>query len=149
MLITKKGLAVRFNESKLRTMGRTATGVRGINLAEDDEVISMIITSEGKYLLFDTENGMGKRTDQSEFDAKGRGGKGKICYKANEKTGKLVGAKIVNDDDEIMIINTDGIIIRMSVNDISVIGRAGIGVRLMSKSGEEKIAAITKVLDSE
>ena len=121
MLITKYGQCIKFKVSDVRRTGRNSIGVRGINLAERDEVVAMQLESQGKALLFVTENGMGKRTLTSEFTLQRRGGKGLKCYKINEKTGNIVGVKAVNEDNEIMLITTEGIIIQMQVGEI---GRA-------------------------
>ena len=131
-LVTKKGMCIRFKEKDVRTTGRVSMGVIGMRFDEDDEVIGMQMESQGEELLVVSENGMGKRTPIEEFKPQFRGGKGVLCYKITEKTGNLVGAKLVNDGREIMLITTEGIIIRMSVDDISVIGRNTSGVKLLS-----------------
>ena len=125
-------------------------GVIGMRFEEDDEVIGMQMESQGESLLIVSENGMGKRTVISEFSAQNRGGKGVICYKCTEKTGNIVGAKLVNDGREIMLITTEGIVIRMSVDDISIIGRNTSGVKLMNIDQESdiKVASIAKVRES-
>ena len=123
MLITKYGQCIKFKVSDVRRTGRNSIGVRGINLAERDEVVAMQLESQGKALLFVTENGMGKRTLTSEFTLQRRGGKGLKCYKINEKTGNIVGVKAVNEDNEIMLITTEGIIIQMQVGGISILSR--------------------------
>ena len=117
---------------------------------EDDEVIGMQMESQGEHLLVVSENGMGKRTLISEFHAQNRGGKGVFCYKVTEKTGYLIGAKLVSDGREIMLITTEGIVIRMSVDDISVIGRNTSGVKLMNidQDSDIKVASIAKVRES-
>ena len=124
-------------------------GVRGINLTGDDEVIGMQLDSQGEALLIVSANGMGKRTLTSEFTAQHRGGKGIKCYKITEKTGDVVGVKAVNDDNEIMMITTEGIIIRTPCSGISVMGRITSGVKLMDVDGEIKVASIAKVRDKE
>ena len=144
-LITKNGLCMRFNEDKIRDMGRTASGIRGIRVKEGDELISMLVSSEGKELLLVSEKGIGKRTDATEFSVKGRGGKGMICYKPNEKTGKLVGAELVNGDEDLMIINEKGLVVRTSMKDIRTMGRTAAGVRIMKSSDEAKVTSITKI----
>ena len=146
-LITKNGLCLRINENKIREMGRTAAGVRGINIKQDDELISMLVTNEGKELLLVSETGIGKRTDREEFATKGRGGKGMICYKPSEKTGKLVGAELVNGDEDIMIINEAGTIIRTKTKDIGLMSRSAKGVRIMHNDENIKVASITKVIE--
>ena len=150
-LVTKKGMCIRFKEKDVRTTGRVSMGVIGMRFDEDDEVISMQMESQGEELLVVSENGMGKRTPIEEFKPQFRGGKGVLCYKITEKTGNLVGAKLVNDGREIMLITTEGIIIRMSVDDISVIGRNTSGVKLMSidQNSDIKVASIAKVRESE
>ena len=128
-------------------MGRGATGVRGMRLNTGDEVIGMQLASQGEYLLLVSEYGYGKRTKISEFKVQNRGGKGIICYKDNEKTGKLVGAKLVNEDREILLITTEGIVIRIEVSGISILGRAASGVKLMNidRESDTKIASIAKI----
>ena len=150
-LVTKKGMCIRFKEKDVRTTGRVSMGVIGMRFDEDDEVIGMQMESQGEELLVVSENGMGKRTLIEEFKPQFRGGKGVLCYKITEKTGNLVGAKLVNDGREIMLITTEGIIIRMSVDDISVIGRNTSGVKLMSidQNSDIKVASIAKVRESE
>lgn len=150
-LVTKKGMCIRFKEKDVRTTGRVSMGVIGMRFDEDDEVIGMQMEIQGEELLVVSENGMGKRTPIEEFKPQFRGGKGVLCYKITEKTGNLVGAKLVNDGREIMLITTEGIIIRMSVDDISVIGRNTSGVKLMSidQNSDIKVASIAKVRESE
>ena len=144
-LITKQGLCMRFNEESLRDMGRTAAGVRGIKVKSGDELISMLVSNEGKELLLVTENGVGKRTDAEEFSTKGRGGKGMICYKPNEKAGTLVGAELVNGDEDLMIINEKGLVVRTPMKDIRVMGRSAAGVRIMKSDEDAKVTSITKI----
>lgn len=144
-LITKKGMCMRFNESKLRDMGRAAAGIRGIRIKEGDELISMLVSSEGKELLLVAEKGIGKRTDAAEFSTKGRGGKGMICYKPSDKTGNLVGAELVSGDEDLMIINEKGLVVRTSVKGIRLMGRAATGVRIMKNEEGTKVTSITKV----
>ena len=150
-LVTKKGMCIRFKEKDVRTTGRVSMGVIGMRFDGDDEVIGMQMESQGEELLVVSENGMGKRTPIEEFKPQFRGGKGVLCYKITEKTGALIGAKLVNDGREIMLITTEGIIIRMSVDDISVIGRNTSGVKLMSidQNTDIKVASIAKVRESE
>ena len=149
-LVTRKGMCIRFNETDVRVTGRVSMGVIGMRFEDDDEVIGMQMESQGESLLIVSENGMGKRTVISEFSAQNRGGKGVICYKCTEKTGNIVGAKLVNDGREIMLITTEGIVIRMSVDDISIIGRNTSGVKLMNIDQESdiKVASIAKVRES-
>ena len=148
VLVTKLGMAIRFHETDVRNTGRVSMGVIGMKFGkDDDEVIGMQVENQGEYLLLVSENGMGKRTLFSEFKAQNRGGKGVLCYKITEKTGNLIGAKLTDEDNEIMLITNEGIIIRIKVSDISVIGRNTSGVKLMNIDSEknEKIAGITKV----
>ena len=149
-LVTRKGMCIRFHETDVRVTGRVSMGVIGMRFDEDDEVIGMQKEDQGDTLLVVSENGMGKRTLTSEFNAQNRGGKGVLCYKITEKTGALIGAKLVNDGREIMLITTEGIIIRMSVDDISIIGRNTSGVKLMSieQNSDIKVASIAKVRES-
>ena len=144
-LITKNGLCMRFNEEKLRDMGRSAAGVKGIRVSEKDELISMLVSSEGKELLLVAENGVGKRTDASEFSVKGRGGKGMICYKPNDKSGKLVGAELVNGDEDLMMINEKGLVVRTAMKNIRVMGRSAAGVKIMRSEEDAKVTSITKI----
>lgn len=149
-LVTKKGMCIRFKETDVRVTGRVSMGVIGMRFDEDDEVIGMQMESQGEHLLVVSENGMGKRTLISEFNAQNRGGKGVLCYKVTEKTGYLIGAKLVSDGREIMLITTEGIVIRMSVDDISVIGRNTSGVKMMNidQDSDIKVASIAKVRES-
>ena len=149
ILATKYGQCIRFNETEVRATGRNSMGVRGINLADRDEVIGMQLVTQGHDLLIVSEKGMGKRTDIHEFTAQNRGGKGVKCYKITEKTGNVIGIKAVDEDDEIMIINTDGIIIRMLCSGISVLGRITSGVKLINLKDKETVASIAKVRDEE
>ena len=150
MLITKNGHGIKFRETDVRETGRSAMGVRGIELNSGDEVISMQLESQGECILIVSANGMGKRTPFSEFKLQNRGGKGVKCYKIADKTGDVVGAKAVNDGNEIMMITNEGIIIRMFVDDISVLGRVTLGVKLMNTGNDSDIvvASITKVKES-
>ena len=147
IIVSKDGMCIRINDKDIRDVGRGAAGVRGMRLNPYDEVIGMQLASQGAYLLLVSEYGYGKRTEISEFKVQNRGGKGIICYKDNEKTGKLVGAKLVNEDREILLITTEGIIIRIEVSGISVVGRAASGVKLMNvdRESDTKIASIAKV----
>ena len=149
ILATKYGQCIRFKEQDVRCTGRTSMGVRGINLADRDEVIGMQLASQGTDLLIVSEKGMGKRTLMDEFTAQNRGGKGVKCYKITEKTGNVVGIKGVNEQDEIMIINTEGIIIRMLCSGISVLGRVTSGVKLINLKEGDTVASIAKVRDEE
>ena len=150
MLITKKGQEIKFRETDVRETGRSAMGVRGIELNQDDEVISMQLESQGECVLIVSANGMGKRTPFTDFKLQNRGGKGVKCYKISDKTGEVVGAKAVNDGNEIMMITNEGIVIRMFVDDISILGRVTLGVKLMNTGDKDDIvvASITKVKES-
>ncbi|MGN0510270.1 MAG: DNA gyrase subunit A [Lachnospiraceae bacterium] len=145
ILVTKYGQCIRFKETDVRSTGRISMGVRGMNLVDRDEVVAMQLSSQGDYLLVVSENGMGKRTSISEFTVQNRGGKGVKCYKITEKTGNVVGAKAVNEENEIMLINTEGIIIRMECGGISVNGRIASGVKLIDLKQGVTVASIAKV----
>ena len=149
ILATKFGQCIRFAETDVRTTGRTSMGVRGINLDDTDEVIGMQLATQGNELLIVSEKGMGKRTLISDFRAQNRGGKGVKCYKITEKTGNVVGIKAVNEDDEIMIINTEGIVIRMFCEGISILGRITSGVKLINLKDGVTVASIAKVRKEE
>ncbi len=144
-LVTKYGQCIRFNESDVRPTGRTSMGVRGMNLVDRDEVDRNADRPQGTELLIVSEYGMGKRTSIDEFTAQNRGGKGVKCYKITEKTGNVVGVKAVDEDNEIMIINTEGIIIRMKCDGISELGRVTSGVKLINLPEGDKVACIAKV----
>ena len=148
-LVTKKGQCIRVHETDVRVTGRVSMGVIGMKLNEGDEVVGMQVHTQGDYLLIVSENGMGKRTEISEFTAQNRGGKGVLCYKITDKTGDIVGAKIVKDEHDLMIITNEGIVIRISVDDISVIGRNTSGVKLMAidQDSDIRVASIAKVRD--
>ena len=150
ILSTKYGKCIRFDENDVRPTGRTSMGVIGMTLEDDDEVIGMQLSCQGEYLLFVSENGYGKRTAVSEFKIQNRGGKGVKCYNIIEKTGNVVGMKAIDEQDEIMMITTAGIIIRICCGDISVLGRITSGVKLMNISEENiSVASITKVRETE
>ncbi|OOM71831.1 DNA gyrase subunit A [Clostridium puniceum] len=148
MVVTQNGYAVKFNEKDVRSMGRTASGVKAINLKEDDVAVCMDIAVDGEELLVISENGYGKRTPISEYKLQNRGGVGLITYKISEKTGKLAGATICKVDDELMLINSSGVAIRINVSDISVTSRSAMGVTLMRTIEDEKVVAIAKILSS-
>ena len=150
LLVTKYGQCIRFHETDVRKTGRSSMGVIGMNLSDGDEVVAMQMDTQGEYLLIASEYGMGKLTEMSEFTAQNRGGKGIKCYKILEKTGNVVGAKAVHMDNDIMMISTEGIIIQMACEDISVLGRVTSGVKLMSLDPEKdvKVASIARVKDS-
>ena len=145
ILVTKYGQCIRFDVNDVRSTGRVSMGVRGINLGDGDEVIGMQLNTQGDYLLIVCENGMGKRTPMGEFTSQNRGGKGVKCYKITEKTGNVVGVKAVNEENEIMMITTEGIIIRISCSDISILGRITSGVKLMNLDENVSVASIAKV----
>ncbi len=147
-LVTKYGQCIRFHETDVRSTGRLSMGVIGMSLADGDEVVSMQLDAQGEYLLIVSEKGMGKMTPISDFSAQNRGGKGVKCYKIMEKTGNVLGVKALNLDNEIMLINTEGIIIRMMCSDISVQGRVTSGVKLMHLNENESVASIAKVRES-
>ena len=149
ILVTKDGQCIRFKETDVRTTGRVSMGVRGINLMDGDEVVAMQLNSQGYYLLVVSENGMGKRTCISEFTCQNRGGKGVKCYKITEKTGNVIGAKAVNEENEIMMITTEGIIIRLQCSDISILGRITSGVKLINLSDGVTVASFAKVREKE
>ncbi len=146
-LVTAKGQCIRFHESDVRATGRTSMGVIGMKLDQDDCIIGMQLNSQGEYLLVVSSNGLGKKTPISEFTPQNRGGEGVKCYKINEKTGDIVGAKIVKDNQELMIITTEGIIIRITVEGISTLGRITSGVKLIDIDSEAgiSVASVAKV----
>ena len=146
MVVTQNGYAVKFNEKDVRPMGRTASGVKAITLKEDDIAVCMDIAVDGEELLVISENGFGKRTPVSEYKLQNRGGIGLITYRISEKTGKLVSATVCKSNDELMLINSSGVAIRINVSDISVTSRAAMGVTLMRTNEEEKVVAIAKIL---
>ncbi len=148
MLVTKKGMSIRFAETDVRPTGRTSMGVRGIDLDEDDEVVAMQIDNQGSHLLFISELGYGKLTAITEFKKQGRGGKGVKCYKIMDKTGDLVGAKAVNEENEILIITTEGVMIRTKCSEISILGRITSGVKVMNLKEDVTVASFTKVKDN-
>ena len=150
-LVTKHGQCIRFNENDVRTTGRVSMGVIGMNLSYDDEVVAMQLNTQGEHLLIVSEYGMGKRTAIEEFTVQHRGGKGIKCYKITEKTGNVVAAKAVNEDTEVMIINTEGIIIQLMVNELSVLRRITSGVKMIEMDSENKeviVASMTRVRET-
>ena len=147
-LVTKYGQCIRFNENDVRPTGRASMGVRGMNLDDGDEVIGMQMDTQGDYLLFVSELGLGKRTKIEEFSVQNRGGKGNKCYKITEKTGNVVGFKAVDENQELMIITTEGIIIRMTCESISVLGRITSGVKLINLNERHRVASIAKVVET-
>ena len=148
-LVTKNGQCIRFHETDVRCMGRSAMGVRGINLTGDDEVVGMQLDTQGEDLLIVSAKGLGKRTKMEEFTAQHRGGKGIKCYKITEKTGDVVGVKAVNEYNEIMMITTEGIVIRTKVDGISQMGRNTSGVKVMNVDDNVQVASIAKVRNEE
>lgn len=151
IMVTKHGQCIRFNEKDVRSTGRASMGVIGMNLSYDDEIVAMQLSSQGDYMLFVSEFGMGKRTETSEFPLQRRGGKGIKCYKITGKTGNVVAAKAINEDNEVMIINTEGIIIQLMVREVSILGRITSGVKLIDMDSEKKdivVASMTRVRDT-
>lgn len=151
IMVTKHGQCIKFNERDVRATGRASMGVIGMNLSYDDEIVAMQLNSQGRYLLFVSEFGMGKRTETSEFPVQRRGGKGIKCYKITGKTGNVVAAKAINEDNKVMIINTEGIIIQLMVNEVSILGRITSGVKLIDMDSKKKdivVASITRVRDT-
>ena len=144
-LVTKLGMCIRFRETDVRPTGRASMGVIGMNLSDGDEIVGMQLDHQGDSLLIVSENGMGKRTYLNEFTVQKRGGKGVKCYKITEKTGDVVGVKAVNDDHEIMMITTEGIIIQLRMEDISTLGRITSGVKMINLDNNVKVAKIAKV----
>ena len=145
ILVTKFGQCIRFHETDVRSTGRVSMGVIGMNLSDRDEVIGMQMHTQGEYLLIASEKGLGKLTRMDEFTPQIRGGKGVKCYKITDRTGNIIGVKAVNQENEIMMITTEGIIIRMKVEGISVLGRVTSGVKLMDLSEDITVASIAKV----
>ena len=144
-LVTKQGMCIRFKETDVRATGRTSMGVIGMNLDAGDEIVGMQMNNQGDSLLIVSENGMGKRTDLEEFNVQNRGGKGVKCYKITEKTGDVVGVKAVTDENEVMMITTEGIIIQLRAQDISDLGRITSGVKLINLDKDVKVARLAKV----
>ncbi len=150
MLVTRKGISIRFPSKQVRIMGRNTRGLIGIRLKEDDSVISMtVITRPEGVILFASENGFGKRTKTEEFRVQKRSGKGIIAMKTTKKTGKVIGSMEVEEDDEIVLVNSDGVLIRIKVSDISIIGRATQGVKLIRLKDEQILTGIAKVIEKD
>ena len=147
MLFSDAGKVIRFRESDVRAMGRTARGVRGIRMGPDDKVISLIIVRESKAILTATENGYGKRTPLEEYPLRSRGGQGVISIHTNERNGRVVGAQVVDEDDEIMLISDQGTLIRMRASDVSVVGRNTMGVTLVNLNEGETLAGLERIVD--
>ncbi len=148
IVVTKKGMSIRFDEKDVREMGRSAMGVKAINLKKEDQVVAMELVEEGKKLLVISEYGFGKRTPLDEYKTQNRGGKGLITYNIKEKTGDIVSAKVVDENDEIMMISFTGTIIRLIAKDISIMGRSTQGVTLM-KMKDDKVVAVAKYVEAE
>lgn len=148
-LVTKYGYCIRFKETDVRSTGRSAMGVIGMNILEGDEVVGMQLNTQGDTLLIVSENGLGKRTPIEEFNLQNRGGKGVKCYKINEKSGNVIGVKAVSNTREIMLITTEGIIIRMEVAGISTLGRITSGVKLINLDDGVKVAKVAKVREED
>ncbi|MBR5967965.1 MAG: DNA gyrase subunit A [Lachnospiraceae bacterium] len=151
MLITRKGMSIRFNETDVRVTGRQSIGVIGINLDDDDEVVAMQLTEQGKYLLTVSELGYGKLTPLTEFNSQHRAGKGVHCYKIMDKSGPLVGAKILDTENDIIIITNAGTVIRLQLSDVRICGRSTTGVKLINLDAEKntKVARIARVRETE
>ncbi len=151
ILVTRTGLSIRFNEEEARPVGRTSMGVKGITLGKDDYVIGMepITSEKDNYILAITENGFGKRTEVEEYRPQSRAGKGILTYKTTEKTGHIIGVKVVTDNDDVMLITSAGVIIRIKVNDISVLGRNTQGITLMRTSDGGRVVNIAKLVSEE
>jgi len=151
IMLTKLGQCIRFKETDVRETGRSSMGVIGMKISSNDEIVGMQLDTQGEALLIVSENGIGKRTSMNEFTAQNRGGKGVKCYKINEKTGNIVGVKAVNDSQEIMLITTEGIVIRLEVSGISILGRVTSGVKLINVDTESdvKVASISKVREEQ
>ena len=147
MLFSDAGKVIRFRESDVRPMGRTARGVRGIRLGPDDKVISLNIVKEGKAVLTATEHGYGKRTPIEEYPLRGRGGHGVIAIRTDARNGKVIGADMVDEDDEIMLISDQGTLIRMSAGEVSVVGRNTMGVKLVNLNEAEHLAGLERVIE--
>ena len=148
MMVTKLGMCIRFKATDVRPTGRSAMGVIGMNLMDTDEVVGVQLNTQGDTMLIVSENGMGKKTDISEYVVQHRGGKGVKCYKITEKTGNVIGAKAVDDTREVMLITTEGIIIRLACRDISTLGRITSGVKLINLDDNVKVATVSKVRKS-
>ncbi len=149
LLTTLKGKAIRFKESVVRSMGRVSRGIRGITLVEDDRVVALDVLSEGATILTVTENGYGKRSRTEDYRVQGRGGRGVITIKTTERNGDVVGVKQITDEDEVMLITLKGVILRMKMSGLKVIGRNTQGVRLINVGGEEKVVSIAKLAERE
>lgn len=149
IICTKNGMSIRFNESDIRPVGRVAQGVKGIDLRSNDVVVGIGIIQEGEKVLVVTENGFGKRTDIKEYRVQSRGGKGVKTYRITPKTGTVAGIRMVTNDDDVMLISSDGTIIRLKASDISTMSRATQGVTLMRFSGDTRLVSIARVVNEE
>ena len=149
MLVSKDGMAIKFSETDVREMGRSAMGVKGISLNKDNIVVAMELVDEGSELLVVSENGYGKRSSVDEYRMQNRGGKGLKTYNINDKTGIVVGAKVVNEEDELMMINSDGVLIRIDVAQISKLSRVTSGVKLMRTNEECYVVSMAKIVGEE
>lgn len=149
LLVTKNGMSIRFNEEDVRPLGRVSQGVRGIRLDVDDVVIGMGVFIEDTNLLVVTERGFGKRTELEEYKVQTRGGKGILTYRVTERTGKIAGMKLVNEKDDIMLISSDGTIIRINVRDISILGRATQGVTLMRMDESVYLVSVARIINED
>lgn len=145
LLVTHNGMSIRFDENDIRHMGRTAMGVKGISLSKEDKIVSMSLCDEGTDVLVVSDNGYGKRTNIDEYRSQIRAGKGIKTYNISDKTGKIVGAQMVKEDDEVMIINSNGVLIRIRVGEISLFGRVTSGVKLMKTDDEVTVVSIAKI----
>src|SRR5690625_4709167 len=148
-IATKQGYIIRFDENNVRSMGRVASGVRGIDLREDDEVVSMEIIEKESYILHVTNKGIGKRTIENQYRKTNRGGKGYYVCRLTEETGHVVAVKVVNGDEDLMLITIHGVLIRIPVQGIPITGRSTQGVRLIRLQGEEEVATVAKIVDEE
>jgi DNA gyrase subunit A len=146
ILVTKDGFAIKFNEQDVRPMGRSATGVKGISLRTGDACISFDIAVEGEDILVVSENGLGKRTPTEDYKLQKRGGKGLIAYKVTNRTGSVIGARSCSDEDELLLVNSDGVAIRINVSEISITSRNAMGVKLMKTSEESKVVSLAKII---
>ena len=149
LLVTRDGMSIRFNASDILPRSRMAGGVRGVSLAPGDEVVNMMTEKQGSHILFISENGLGKLTSMEEFKVQHRGGSGVKCYKITEKSGKLVGARAVSEDDELLLITTEGVMIRTSCASISILGRITTGVKIIDLEEGVTVASFTKVKEDE
>ncbi len=146
---TREGMAIRFDETDVRPMGRTAYGVRGISLRENDEVVAMEVVREGGTMLTVTQSGYGKRTELEEYRLQSRGGVGIINIQTSERNGKVVGISYVHDDDELMLISQQGMILRMVAKDVRAIGRVTQGVRLLGVEEGDEVVSVARLAEKE